>query len=60
MRVGMSKLHPWAFQLSAEELERVEADVLKGDIPVPLVEIGGMIYLMDPFRAALRAKRWER
>jgi len=56
----MSKLHPWAFQLSAEELERVEADVLKGDIPVPLVEIGGMIYLMDPFRAALRAKRWER
>jgi len=34
-RVGMSKSHPWAFQLTPEELDQAEADVLNGAPPAP-------------------------
>ena len=33
VRVGMSKSRPWAFQLTSEEFDQVEADVLNGDPP---------------------------
>ena len=54
---GMTAHCPWAWQLSAEEVEAMERLLREGrSLPPPIWTDGGLQMLADPFRIAQRAQ----